>query len=261
MSAIDDSPPDSTLLTMSAEAEPQSFTLSFALGTGHRVNAFRCTPDEMFDPERLTRRELLEELDGAAERDGAAADIGSELSVRDVCKVDPQFSSLLDPDITVRGQVVLVNLGPQGLGALIMRSVCILLVTESSFELAKAVQRRLRRLLQRVQQDHTGRVGSCNDLAAASATSSAGEPTSALASKSRLPFRATALEAILLSASLVRAALRAAARAQSHHPRPPPASSARLAARRLAPRRSFTGAAEQDRRAQGQGRRGGRDGA
>ena len=184
--------------------EPQptaeSFTLSFAAqGTGHRVSLFRCTPDKDHGCEHLTHSELLDALDSAFERECPAVDdaIGGksgpepmELSVRDVCKVDPQFSALLDAEITVRGQTVLLSLGSQRFGALLLKSEAFLLAPDSSSEMATGVQRRLRNLL---EQGSPPAPSHNKGKAAASA------------SNLRPPFQATALEAILLSAMLVSA--------------------------------------------------------
>ena len=180
-------PPSDRLSTLPVQS-PGAFTLSSAAqGTEHKVHIFRSTIGSNSDREQLTHRKILDIIDEIGEREGTAADAASELSVRDVCKVDPQFSTLLDPKVDVRGQVVLVNLGPQRLGALIMKTEVILLATESTVDFARSVQRRLQRLLN--VKAEPGARGSQADL-----------PESPAAPKS--PFQATTLEAILLSASL-----------------------------------------------------------
>lgn len=185
----------------SSQVMGKTFTLSFAAqGTGHRVNVFRCSVGSFSERQRLTHRELLDALDAVSDAEAQAedtdADSMSELSVRDVCKVDPQFSALLDPKIDVRGSTVLVNLGKQKFGAVIMKTETFLLATEGSLTFAADVQRRLRRLLQEGGAAATADDGSGASGGADSFGGSGG-------SSSKSPFQATTLEAILLSASLV----------------------------------------------------------
>ena len=143
----------------------------------HGLNIFRCTANESGPLTHTTHRELLDELDAIAEREGASAEVGCELSVRDICKADPEFSSTIEPKVSPRGRAVLVNLGSQRLCAVLMSTEAVLLAKPTSTELAIKVQGHLQELLQ-------SNVGG---------SSAADKPTFLLA----------ALEAILLSATMV----------------------------------------------------------
>ena len=122
---------------------PPSFALS---GEGHVTTVVRFSLEVLSSrPRRLNHRELLDELDTQMpESDDAWA---SGLSVRDVCKVDPQFSALLQPCIFIRGSTLLVSLGSQRLGAILMADQLYLLVPESRSPMVELVQRKLRQLL------------------------------------------------------------------------------------------------------------------
>lgn len=65
-----------------------------------------------------TRRRLLEQVNAGS---------ATLLSPRDICKVDPRFASRLEPCIYVRHGALLVSLGSQALGAVILHDrVCLL---------------------------------------------------------------------------------------------------------------------------------------
>ena len=146
---------------------------------GHKVNIFRCTPFESGHLTRMTHQELLEELDAIAGREGASADAGCELSMRDICKADPEFSSTVEPKVSLKGRAVLVNLGSQRLCAVLMNTEAVLLAKPASAGLALRVQEQLQELLQ----------------------SNAGS----FSADDKPSFILAALEAILLSATMVRA--------------------------------------------------------
>ena len=126
--------------------------------------------------------EIRDSVD-TTERDDPDASL---LSVRDIYKVDPRFSALLEPDITVRGKTMLISLGTQRLGALISKTEIRLLATPTSTDLAEQVQRHLRQLLRQQQ---------------AAIQAGAAARDSEAENSSQAPFQATALEAILLSAT------------------------------------------------------------
>ena len=74
----------------------------------------QCKRTGEFEPRELTRRQLIDEIN----RKGGAA-----LMARDACKVDPRFSSNLEPRLFVRSGAVLVSFGSQRLGAIVLEAV------------------------------------------------------------------------------------------------------------------------------------------
>ena len=135
---------------LAAAANAPTFTSRFTaawgaggtgLDHGLKLKVVRCNlrGDQMVAS--ITHKSLLDELEQNA------ADETSLLSARDVCKVDPQFASLLPPLIQVSGDTILISLGSQRLGAILLPGSLYLLTTATVDPLCQAVQERLTKVL------------------------------------------------------------------------------------------------------------------
>ena len=120
------------------------FTAAWEGGVGMKglkLKVVRCHARGEQMVSMITHKNLLDELEQTT------ADESCLLSARDVCKVDPQFASLLPPLIQVSGDTVLISLGSQRLGAIVLTNTLYLLTTATFDPLCQAVQDRLSRAM------------------------------------------------------------------------------------------------------------------
>jgi hypothetical protein len=217
----DRSIPESPKLGPAAPFEDPLFLLGVAAQDRtqlvHVELALAARNGEFEPPRQMTRRQLISEIS----RHGAA------LSARDACKVDPRFASRLEPKIHVRHGAVLVSLGSQGLGGIVLRERLYLLASNPQDSLLVTTKQCLKRLAEttRDEEQPPQEGGSfrqrrpsqaCIATAAAAAAAAAAAGSLPGASSGRtdvpspkspspldgaaVPFALTALEALLMGA-------------------------------------------------------------
>lgn len=90
----------------------------------------RSEPNVPVEELDTTCRQLLDRINGGAVK----------LSPRDICKVDPRFASRLEPRIFNRHGVLLVSLGLQGLGAIILQDCVCLIAPNPAHRLLRSAK-------------------------------------------------------------------------------------------------------------------------